>query len=62
MHCNDVCSTQFAMFIRVTWWINRVEAHEEQVIELLQFIDDVFDSPLVMIAISELHTEWFQRF
>ena len=45
-----MCSTQFAIFIRVTWWINRIEAHKEQVIELLQFIDDVFDSPLVMVA------------
>ena len=59
---DNMGSTELALFIWVTWWVNRIKAQEEQVVVFNQFFDVMLYSSQIMIAIGQLHAVSFQCF
>ena len=58
---HNMGSTEFTVFIRVTRGVCCIEAQEEQVVVLDQFINIMLDSSQVMVTIRQLHAIRLQR-
>ena len=56
---HNVCRTQFATLIGLVWGVMGIEAQQEQVIGFDELVDVVLKSPLIVVAVRQLHPVGF---